>query len=927
MAVIVPMARRHFIGRRAELEQLRAAYRQAAAGNGATVLVEGDAGIGKTRLVTELRTWLAEQSGLAGVGECLDYAQAPYAPFADALREILRAQPQALNNALLVRRFLSALLPEFAAANSQTAPPASKRQLFDAYAEALRLLSERAPLVIVIEDLHWGDPDTLDLLVHLAGIVPAMRVVICATYRQEETVRAGFSPALSRLLRRSATALTLAPLRAEEMSAFTREALGGKQPVDRRAVERAVALSEGNPLFAEELLRHALEGKTELSSLTLRALILERLRPLSDQQRLVLVYAAVIGRRFEATLLAATMGKPLDEVALALRLGRDNQLILEEAGEHVTYTFRHALVQEILYRELLAPELQAVHFKIARALEQAGDVQRHAIGLAHHYWSAKEVAKAAEYAELAGDTSMQALAFSEAATYYERAIEGTAPAARDRRSQLFEKLGSALLIAGLPERSIRSYTQALELLPSDADLQRRALLHSHISRAEYLVGDHPAASASVDRARKLLAGMPPNPVLFRLAVRWVFLKSLEANLDEVRAALLDLEAFPASPPLDLQPRFHVVMAIANMLLGDYARAEQACAAAIAAAEQLRDGEELFAAHNTAALVYDEIGEKVKAKVELNRAVEAAQEYLLVSELIIGRLNQIGNHLAFGEITNAREDLEGALAVPNLSDMPLLMMGVRAYGTVIALHQGDRKLLDELASDAWNQNVQIHVGYLWVITAAQVELSAHQGRLQEAQLAIHRGVANAPSARATFWPMLFAARFATLDDLVHMRAIIQPWVARQRLPRGQAFNATLDCYIAKAKGQQEESKRHADVARTGFAQEGSLILEALAAELGGHRRDAIELYRRAGAFGDVVRLDADGSRRRRDRHAIELSEREREVAKLVSQGKSNKAIASALIISERTVENHITSIFKKMGVSSRAELIARYLSSV
>ncbi len=213
---------------------------------------------------------------------------------------------------------------------------------------------------------------------------------------------------------------------------------------------------------------------------------------------------------------------------------------------------------------------------------------------------------------------------------------------------------------------------------------------------------------------------------------------------------------------------------------------------------------------------------------------------------------------------------------------------------------------------------------WVAAAALAELYIMQRKLGEAQNVIHRVLTSQNvGARATAWVLLFAARYALVDDLHRLRSKIDPWAARQRTARGTAFLALIDSYLARTQGNTNEAKRQAEIAAAGFAEERSPIFEALGAELAGRRRDAVELYRRAGAFGEVVRLDAEFTPRgRRDRHSVELSEREREVAELVGEGKANKAIAAALGISERTVENHLTSIFKKTGVASRAELIAR-----
>jgi DNA-binding CsgD family transcriptional regulator len=919
MAVITAVARR-FVGRQEELERLRQAYLRAAKGAGSMLLVAGDAGIGKTRLLHEWRSWLVEQSATVGLGECLDYAQAPYAPFVDAAREIVRKKPETLRNALAVRSILSAIMPELLDAGVQGARATSKRQLFDAYVEMLSTLATSSPLVIAIEDLHWADSDSLDLTLHLSSLIDRLRVVFVVTYRHDEPEHQAFAAILSRILRRPAvTRLTLAPLTQAEMSSFARDALRDNA-VDPQSVQRAIALSEGNPLFAEELLQHALDGATDSTSLTLRTLILGRLRPLTEEQRLILVHAAVIGRYFEPKLLAATVAKPLELVMQAIRCGRDNQLIVEDSSGG--YSFRHALVQEILCRELLVSEVQAVHAKIARALEKSGNAATHPVELAHHFWEANDVAKAIQYCERAGDVASAAFSFAEAAKFYERAIGSIPASANHDRSRLYEKLAEAMFNAGMAERSLRSYAQALESLSTVDDAERRAMLLYRMSRCEYLVGDLEAADASADRGLLEVANLPRNSIRLRLLVRKLGIALYRAEPQRIRAALSELETQAIEPPPELRAMIHSAVGTAYTLLGEnFAKAELECLASIAAAEKLGDAHELFNAFNGAALMYSEFGEPHKAINMCERGIEVATRAFLASDALIGMGNQIQHYFEYGDLATARKHLDRALAVPNLADMQFLAGMISAHGILVGLHQGDAAFVSQVANESALRQI-LSIGSVRLLAAsALAELHFSQGHVAKAQEDFH-SAASLSQIRDLSGSWLFSARFARTDDLIRIRDVIKPWSER-KTGWGPAFTGLLDCYISKAQGKTDEAKRHAEIAVSSFAQAQSPLFEALAVELAGRRRDAIELYRRAGAYGDVARLDAELPHHgRRDRYSVNLSARESEIVKLITQGKSNKAIAAALVISERTVESHITSIFKKIGVSSRAELIAR-----
>jgi DNA-binding CsgD family transcriptional regulator/tetratricopeptide (TPR) repeat protein len=918
---VVTTAIRPFVGRRQELENLRQAYSKAAHSEGSVLFVAGDAGIGKTRLLQEWRSWLADQPATVGFGECLDYAQAPYAPFVDALRELLKKKPEALKNALAVRTILSAIVPELLATGQPAARATSKRQLFDAYVEALKTFAAVSPVVIAIEDLHWADSDSLDMALHLCSFVGQLRVVVVATYRRDEPGHEAFAATLARILRRPrVTTITLAPLTRSEMASFARAAVHGSAAPDKQAIERAITLSEGNPLFAEELLRHALGEARDSASLTLRTLVLGRLLPLNEEQRLILVYAAVIGRYFDPDLLAATSGKSLDVVMQALRLGRDNQLIVEDPA--ASYSFRHALVQEILCQELLVPEVQAVHAKIARALERSGSAAAHPIELAHHFWEAKEIAKATQYCEQAGDTAAEGLAFAVAANFYERAIGSIPASSHSDRSRLFEKLAEALFNSGMAERSLRAYAQAVEYLSHKNDPERRALLYYKMSRCEYLLGDVAAAEASNDSGLFEVADLPGNPVRFRLLARKLGLATIKAEPERIRAGLAEVENLPMQPPPELEPVLHGAVATAYTMLGEnFARAELECLAAIAAAEKLGDAHELFGALNAAALMYSEFGEPSKAIQMCERGIEVATHAFLASDALIGMGNQIQHYFEFGDLATARKHLDRALAVPNLADMQFLAGTISALGILVGLHQGDAAFVSHVADESALQQI-LSVGSVRLLAAsALAELHFSQGNITKAQQDFHHA-ASLSQTRDLSGSWLFSARFALVEDLMRIREVIKPWSER-RTGWGPAFIGLLDCYIAKSQGKPDDAKRYAEVAVSSFAQGQSPLFEALGAELAGRRRDAIELYRRVGAYGDVARLDAELPHHgRRDRYSVELSGREREIVKLLTEGKSNKTIAAALVISERTVESHITSIFKKIGVSSRAELIAR-----
>jgi len=920
-----------FVGRKDELDLLRAAFARAAGGHGSTVLLSGDAGIGKTRLIGEWRIWLQQRQAIVGLGECLDYARAPYAPFVDALRDALTQAPDALRDALAVRRILSTLIPELGGGSGPRAAEVSKRQLFDAFAEAFRIIATASTAIIAIEDLHWADPDSLDLLLHLSRIAPHERIMLVATFRDDEVDRGKLASLRARLQRRpNVDAVRLSPLERTEMRMLAREMLGKHPPTGREAIERSITLAEGNPFYAEELLRHALEGQGADMPLTLRGVILERLRSLSADQRTALVYAAVIGRRFEPELLAAALSRPIEAIIDALRAARDNQLIIEEPGQPVSYRFRHALVQEILYRELLVPEAQAVHLKIARALESdGGATRRRAMELARHYWEARDLDKTMQYADLAGDAATQTLAHAQAATHYERAIEAAPTLSQSDRSRLYEKLAFALLDAGSIERSLRAFSLALEGLSGTTRLEDMANLHLGMSRAERLLGDRRAALTHADIAIASLASLPQSSIRYRALV---FRANLAANADDLPgllATLSEAETFSGEPDLGRLSRVHALRAHACMIQGDFERARQECETAIAVAQEAGDLVALAVNFNEAALIYEEEGDLDSAINVSERAVRIARERLLTHPEVVANGNRALYLLMLGDVTAARAAIDLVLAAPSLDDQPLLAGVAMGVGILVGVRQGDAAFVAGLFDEVVLDQIFAFGGSYSVISGmARAEVFFADGRLGDAQRAFHEALAAVRTPTNDLALFLWPARFARAEDLARLRESLAPWAARQPTARGRGYLSLLDAQAARGRGDVSAAKQHAADAATALADIGYLLFKGFSLELGGRTREAVETYRRSGALGDVARLDRElAPRGRRDRHAVDLSKREREVAQLISSGKSNKAIASALGISERTVENHVTSIFKKFGVASRTELVARMTASL
>ena len=414
------------VGRLDELAELETLLDAAAAGSGTTVLVAGRAGIGKSRLVAELAERAEERGAAVLGGRCIQLVGVglPYLPFADALRPV--AASPAL--APLAGRLheLPRLVPELAEANAPGLPEAdrtdSRLRLFQEVALVLEALSAEGPLVLALEDLHWADASTLDLLAFLTHGPASGRVLVVGTFRSEAV---GSDHPLHRLAAgavtgRAAVSLELHPLAGEAIAELVRAR--GETPPLEPVVEAIVARAEGNALFAGELAAAAARGEASLPP-ALRDMLLADVARLGPSARSALRVAAAAGRDVSYELLAAVT--PLDELALAeaLREAVEHDVLGADQAAG-TFRFRHALFAEALYETLLPGEREVLHERIARALtEEPRLAMRGAAGEAAQHWAAARRPGEALAASLqAAKEAEEISGLTEALGYLERVL-------------------------------------------------------------------------------------------------------------------------------------------------------------------------------------------------------------------------------------------------------------------------------------------------------------------------------------------------------------------------------------------------------------------------------------------------------------------------------------------------------------------------
>jgi ATP/maltotriose-dependent transcriptional regulator MalT len=521
-----------FVGRIAELDRLTRALDRARGGHPAVVIVAGEAGIGKTRLVSEFARRAGEDGAHVLVGGAMQVGDTglPYAPIVGALRPLLRSMPPEQLDDLLGagRNELAHLVPDLAPIGvGRSSRPdgaltsaAYQARLFEVLLELLRRFAEERPIALVLEDVHWADAASRDFLRFLARNARDARVLVVATYRSDELHRRhALLPLLAELQRLDRVDdLELAGFGADEVSAQLAGITG--EEVSGELVTTVHARSGGNPFFAEELMA---AGQAGLAlSRSLRDTLEGRLRSLGAPALHVIRVASVAGVQVDHRLLASVVDLPEPALVEALRESIDHHLLVPTApGEAPAYAFRHSLVQEVAYEGLLPSERTQLHAAFARSIEAHPEVRmdepaRTTALLAHHWLMAHELERALPAAVDAGRAAAAGLAFAESRSYFERALElwpkvapESLPPGIDRRA-IVEEAAEAAAQSGNARRSIDLIRSALAETDAASQPMRAGVLFHRLAWYANESGDWEAGVTALERAAELMPIEPPS---------------------------------------------------------------------------------------------------------------------------------------------------------------------------------------------------------------------------------------------------------------------------------------------------------------------------------------------------------------------------------------------------------------------------------
>ncbi len=857
-------------------------------------------------------------------------------------------------------------------------PEQEKRRMFLALAGLFARIAAKQPLLIIVEDLHWSDDTSLEFLLHLARRVAPLPILLLFTYRSDE-VQPPLGHFMAQLEReRLVTEWPLAKLDPPEVHEMIRAIFDLDAPVRADFLDAIYGLTEGNPFFIEEVLKSLVASgdiffadgtwdRKPLSELNIPRSVHDAVRVRTDQlsadAQELLILAAVTGRRFDFGLLQRCSQCDEQDLLNLIKEMMAAQLVAEDSDDH--FSFRHALTQHVIYGDLLVRERRVLHRTIAENMRQmyANSIEAHLADLAHHFYEAGAWDEAYYYCRRVGENAQTLLASRAAVEHLTRAIESARHLAITPPAKLYRARGQAHEALGEFERARGDFELALETARAANDGLGEWQAHIDLGSL-WAVRDYQKTGESFRTATALARTLGDQKLIGQSLNR---LGNWLVNTGEPAEALTvhgdALTIFDAEGDDAGRASTFDLLGMAQGIYGDMARSKAALDQSVALFRQLGDEQGLVSSLATRG-TFSSPGMQDVAESLHRTPDESARDPAESAELArrigwqsgraYGEFTASSVASGFGDLGAAIRHGQESLRIACEIEHEQWMLGARynlghAYVRMriadLALHHLEEALpaARKLGSEWWLGNISSNLALAYLlngdparartalvgampreqaprtlaqrrVSLAWAELALTEGEPEVALALADQLLASVPGSTGQPIPTVLGTHARALVALKHVEDAEADLAAAEReaAERGdrpllwQLQRALARILDATGRRDQASSKRA----------EADAVVAALAA--------TIDDERVRQQFLDAA-LEAPArplSSRQAEKAAFGgLTAREREVAALIAQGKSNRDIAQELVLGERTIETHVGNILSKLQFGSRAQVAA------
>lgn len=951
------------VGREEELAVLMSLLERARHGRGAIALVAGEAGIGKTRLCRELKHAAAQTSTRVIEGRSFAAERAvPYGPFMDALRfRLARGEGDAA--AQVLQPVLAKVAPFFKAlteSGGEVADAGFGHAPFDLLFTVFQRLAAIGPVLLVLEDLHWADPTSRDLLQFIAQRIGTLGILIVATYRTDEIHSDHPVQLLASTLSRepSAARIHLDALTQADTRKLLEQLTG--VAVSQEVTEAFYRRTEGNPLFIEELasvVQSSGGGLDEVTtqqveraraSATLQDVVWERLSGLSEPAREALTVASVVGRVFDLNVLQAVLGWQEDDLLRATEeLLRHNLIVEERSHREDSYSFRHSVMQEVVYASLIGRRRRNWHRRIAEVMEASDDAHLSHTVLAYHYTAGGNLERARAHTIRAADEAAGLFAWRDAESMYEEALAALEREGGDHETELdiLEKMTEVAWWQGKLNVVEQYANDALQLCWRLGHRKRAVALQQKLAKLNADQKD--AVELGVEQLQHSLALLDKDDVRER-ALIFNDLGRLSVKRGEWREARVLFESSLALRPAGEDCSEE---ALALAMLGSLSVHEAKIETGWQRLEIARALMHDHTVHaNRTADVYhagiralEAAREHQRARIWVTDAIAYADRRGAVDELMIYRAYEAAIRRRAGEWQPALASAHEVVSHLRTAGRAELREALRIVGDLkrgLGDISGARRAYREAADlDEISANVGLAI------------LDVVEKRAAVAIRTLETALASRPAEDVLFrlrvYPLLIEAMLEHGDASSAERVLgrFRHDLEESDYRAGAAALAESAARVAHVRGDRAAAAQQLRLALSVW-EELALPFELartkllLAQELMSYSRGKAEAaflaeaaalsFDELGARLDSARarmlLRQQGIRRRAPRRSEtagpgalnRLTRREADVLREIARGRTNRQIGEMLSLSTRTIENHVASVLAKLKCATRTE---------